>query len=131
MGRKEIDANGNAVAAAPDKLCRRRVVGSRVFVAGGQAGPNPAAGPSYSYFWMLDLDQETPIWRVLPTWPGPERFYAVAGSDGKSFYLFSGIRCVDDDQGSRSWNTCETHTDSILRPRNGNDWPTCRIPMQR
>ena len=99
MGRKEFDANANAVAAASDKLCRQRVVGSRVFVAGGQAGPNPAAGPSYSYFWMLDLDRETPIWRVLPTWPGPERFYSVGGSDGESFFLFSGIRCIDDDQG--------------------------------
>jgi N-acetylneuraminate epimerase len=82
----------------PTSCAAGAVVGSRVYVAGGQAGPNPASGPSYSFFWMLDLDQDSPGWRALPTWPGPERFYAVAGSDGRSFFLFSGIRRTEDNQ---------------------------------
>jgi N-acetylneuraminic acid mutarotase len=48
---------------------------------------------------MLDLDQVAPSWRVLPTWPGPERFYAIAGSDEKSFFLLSGIRRTQDANG--------------------------------
>ena len=83
----------------PTSCAAGALVGSRVYVAGGQAGPDPTAGPSYSYFWMLDLDAETPSWRALPTWPGPERFYAIGGSDGKSFFLFSGICLTEDKQG--------------------------------
>ncbi|MEX2172187.1 MAG: hypothetical protein WD851_22900 [Pirellulales bacterium] len=84
---------------SPTSCAAGAMVGSRVYVAGGQAGPDPTAGPSYSYFWTLDLDAESPSWRVLPTWPGPERFYAIGGSDGKSFFLFSGIRRTEDKQG--------------------------------
>ncbi len=83
----------------PTSCAAGAMVGSRVYVAGGQAGPDPTTGPSFTSFWMLDLDQDTPSWRVLPTWPGPERFYAIAGSDGKSFFLFSGIRRTEDEQG--------------------------------
>jgi N-acetylneuraminate epimerase len=82
----------------PTSCAAGAVVGSRVYVAGGQAGPNPVSGPSYSYFWMLDLEQDSRGWRTLPTWPGPERFYAIAGSDGRSFFLFSGIRRTEDNQ---------------------------------
>ncbi|HVT27495.1 MAG TPA: kelch repeat-containing protein [Lacipirellulaceae bacterium] len=80
----------------PTSCAAGALVGSRIFVAGGQSGPNPVTGPSHSLFYMLNLADESPHWRVLPTWPGPERFYAVAGTDGRSFFLFSGIRRVLD-----------------------------------
>ena len=34
-------------------------------------------------------------WRKLPPWPGPGRLYAVVATDGKSLYLFSGMRRVE------------------------------------
>jgi N-acetylneuraminic acid mutarotase len=83
----------------PTSCAAGALIGSRVFVAGGQAGPDPTTGPSHSYFWSLNLDDDSPSWRELPTWPGCERFYAVAGSDGKSFYLFSGIRRLELESG--------------------------------
>ncbi|MEX0612102.1 MAG: hypothetical protein WD738_22405 [Pirellulales bacterium] len=75
------------------------LIGSRIYVAGGQPGPDPLAGPSQAHFWMLNLDDQQCGWSKLPSWPGPERFYAVAATDGKSFFLFSGIRRVLDQQG--------------------------------
>jgi N-acetylneuraminic acid mutarotase len=83
----------------PTSCAAGALVGSQVFVAGGQAGPDPASGPSHSNFWMLDLDASDPVWRELPTWPGPERFYCVGGTDGKSFFMLSGIRRVIDGEG--------------------------------
>ena len=86
----------------PTSRAAGAIVGTAVYVAGGQAGPNPASGPSYSYFWSLNLTESAPKWRELPTWPGPERFYAIAGSNDQSFYLFSGIRAIEDKPGQRT-----------------------------
>lgn len=83
----------------PTSCAAGALVGSCVFVAGGQAGPDPASGPSHDDFWMLDLNAEPRSWKALPTWPGPERFYAIAGSDGQSFFLFSGIRRTENSEG--------------------------------
>ena len=84
----------------PTSCAAGAIIGSRVYIAGGQAGPNPVEGPSYSYFWSLDLNEKTQSWRELPTWPGPERFYAVAGSNGESFFLLSGLRCIEGKDGT-------------------------------
>jgi N-acetylneuraminic acid mutarotase len=78
----------------PTSCAAGAIVGTRVYVAGGQAGPDPLSGPSHSYFWSMDLDEVPPQWREEPPWPGPERFFAVAGSDGQFFYLLSGMRRV-------------------------------------
>jgi N-acetylneuraminic acid mutarotase len=94
LARKEMPSLPHPTSCAAGAL-----IGSRVFVAGGQAGPDPTKGPSYSYFWSLNLDDDSPSWRELPTWSGCERFYAVAGSDGKFFYLFSGIRRLELEPG--------------------------------
>lgn len=74
-------------------------VGWKIYMAGGQPGPNPVEGPSSDYFWVIDLNDAEPQWKSLPTWPGPERFYAVAGTDGELFYLFSGIRRIVNAEG--------------------------------
>jgi N-acetylneuraminate epimerase len=83
----------------PTSCSAGALIGSRVFIAGGQPSPDPLSGPSQAHFWMLDLADEQGGWSELPTWPGPERFYAVAGTDGKDFYLFSGIRRILDSSG--------------------------------
>ncbi len=75
------------------------LVGDRFYIAGGQPHPNPFQGPSMRNFWVLDLTEREPAWQVLAPWPGPERFYAVAASDGKAFYLISGLRRIIDDDG--------------------------------
>lgn len=84
---------------APSSCQAGALIGSRIYLAGGQPGPNPTEGPSSDYFWVLDIEDEKPEWESLPTWPGPERFYAVAGTDGKLFYLFSGIRRILNSDG--------------------------------
>lgn len=84
---------------APSSCQAGVIIGSKIYLAGGQPGPNPVAGPSSDHFWVLDLKDGNPQWQALPTWPGPERFYAVAGTDGEKFYLLSGIRRILDAAG--------------------------------
>jgi N-acetylneuraminic acid mutarotase len=84
---------------APSSCQAGVLIGSRIYLAGGQPGPNPVEGASSDYFWVLDLKDEHLHWKSLPTWPGPERFYAVAGTDGELFYLFSGIRRIVNADG--------------------------------
>ncbi len=69
-------------------------IGSRIYIAGGQAQSNPMATPSLSTFLMIDLDADEPTWTALPTWPGPERFFPVVATDGQSFYIFSGFQRI-------------------------------------
>ena len=77
------------------------LVGTTIYIAGGQPGPNPLSGPSMRNFWALDLSNAAMRWRQLEPWPGPERFYAIAAAVGDSFYLIGGIRCVDDGSNAR------------------------------
>lgn len=78
------------------------LVGRTVYVAGGLKTPD-AMGEAV--FLSLDLDHVSAGWRELDYLPGPGRFLATAGSDGKSFYLFGGVRLVPDSQGKsqREW----------------------------
>ena len=82
---------------APVSCAGGALVGDTIYIAGGQPDPNPLSGPSMHNFWALNLSEAAPQWRELKPWPGPERFYAVAATDGQSFYLVSGLRCVVDD----------------------------------
>ena len=67
-------------------------VGHVIYLAGGQG----AAGTKERLrtFFALDLQDLPSGWRTLPSWPGPERSFAVAASAGGYFYLFSGLRHV-------------------------------------
>jgi N-acetylneuraminic acid mutarotase len=96
---KELSHRSLPNLPVPTSCAAGALMGSRVYVAGGQPGPDPLSGPSQAHFWMLDLADERRGWSKLPTWPGPDRFYAVAGTDMKSFYLFSGIRRKLDSSG--------------------------------
>lgn len=84
---------------APSSCQAGVLINAKIYLAGGQPGPNPVEGPSSDYFWVLDLKDQNPQWKSLPTWPGPERFYAVAGTDGERFFMFSGIRRILNAEG--------------------------------
>lgn len=66
-------------------------IDGKVYVAGGEDIGNPGAT---GIFMVLDTRNRERGWMLLPTWPGPERAFAVAAgqSDGfdNCFYLFSG-----------------------------------------
>jgi SSS family solute:Na+ symporter len=67
------------------------LIGDMLYVAGGTE--SPAATATESVFWSLDLSQsgQHRQWKVLPSWPGPSRMLAVAGTLNGAFYLFSGV----------------------------------------
>jgi len=83
----------------PVSCAAAALVGNTIYVAGGQPGPNPLSEPSMHNFWALNLSDKQPQWRVLEPWPGVERFYAVGASDGKSFYMISGLRRIEGEGG--------------------------------
>ncbi len=77
------------------------IVGDPLYVAGGRETPNsPTAMKS---FWALDLavvrdrSRMDAAWKPLPSWPGPARMLAVAGAQGGSFFLISGVELIRDD----------------------------------
>ncbi|TWF40450.1 galactose oxidase-like protein [Chitinophaga polysaccharea] len=73
---------------------------NRIYVAGGLHVPADQAAAND--FYMLDLStlDTLPRWQQLPSWPGPARMLAVAGTDGPDFYLFSGTAL---EHGKRSY----------------------------
>lgn len=67
------------------------VIGDTVYVAGGYTTVNNIDRESQHSFWSLDLSRRGSSWKVLDPWPGPGRFFAVAGATDDSFYIFSGM----------------------------------------
>lgn len=78
-------------------------VGQHIYVAGGLDRPDATA--AQKIFLRLDTTNPGAGWRELDYLPGPERFFATAGSDGRSFYLIGGARLVPDREGKpqREW----------------------------
>jgi N-acetylneuraminic acid mutarotase len=85
MTRKELPALPKPCANACGAL-----LGRTIYVAGGVE--TPSSTTALKSFWGLNLDETTPRWRELESWPGPERMFAVAGVQAGSFFLFSGAR---------------------------------------
>jgi N-acetylneuraminic acid mutarotase len=87
----------------PLAMAAGALVGRTLFVAGGLDRLD--ATRAQPAFYSLVLDRRADGWSELPTWPGPERMLATAGSDGDAFYLFGGARLVADAAGkvSREW----------------------------
>lgn len=69
------------------------LVGDKLLVAGGLIKPD--AANAAHVFLCLDLKRKKSGWKILPAWPGPARMLAVAGTDGKRFFLFSGTQLAD------------------------------------
>ncbi len=79
------------------------LVGTNLYVAGGIDKPD--AVTALHTFWSLDLSKSEATWKALEPWPGKERMLAIAGSDDRSFYLFSGAALHKDEDGKpvREW----------------------------
>lgn len=69
------------------------LIGNSIYVAGGIESPD--AQHAEKNFWMLDLQASQKTWKVLETWPGPSRMFAVAGALAGKFYLFGGGELVN------------------------------------
>ncbi len=68
------------------------LIGDIIYVAGGTTAPDARRAESVG--WSLDLSQPAAAqqWKPLPSWPGPPRMLAVAGTLDGAFYLFSGVQ---------------------------------------
>lgn len=88
---------------APLAMACAARVGDLIFVAGGLDRPD--ATQAQKAFYVLDVTRPDTGWWVIDYLPGPERFLATAGSDGRSFYVFGGARLVPDASGKpqREW----------------------------
>jgi hypothetical protein len=73
------------------------VVGSTLHIAGGIG--TPAAITCLTTHWTLDLNDPAGRWVPREPCPGAARMFAVGGSDGSAFYLFSGAALSADDRG--------------------------------
>lgn len=71
------------------------MAGDTLYIAGGIE--TPTATECLPTFWALDVRNASAGWRELPPCPGEPRMLAVAGSDGGSFYLFSGTKLYPKD----------------------------------
>jgi N-acetylneuraminic acid mutarotase len=105
----EWDAATNTLRVEPDALPPLPeamafgsgvLVGSRLFIAGGQT--TPAATEGLGTFWSIDLAVAAADrrWQEHPSWPGPKRILPVLGTtagqgEGKVF-LVSGAELVPD-----------------------------------
>jgi N-acetylneuraminate epimerase len=69
------------------------LAGDKLLIAGGLARPD--AANAENVFLCFDLKEPKSGWKILPSWPGPARMLAVAGTDGKCFYLFSGTQLIN------------------------------------
>lgn len=76
----------------PLSNCCASIVGSIVFVAGGQK--SIANGEASHSFLSIDINKPEDGWKELPSWNGPARGYAVGiakmVNNETLFYLFSG-----------------------------------------
>jgi N-acetylneuraminic acid mutarotase len=73
------------------------IVGKTLHVAGGIETPDATTG--LNTHWTLDLSDERAQWRERSPCPGTPRMFAVGGSDGTAFYLFSGAALSPDADG--------------------------------
>lgn len=76
------------------------VMDNVIYVMGGTMAP--ASTEAENNFWSLDLNDLDADWNVLESWPGPSRMLSVAGTDGRSVYLFSGAHL---EEGVREYLT--------------------------
>jgi N-acetylneuraminic acid mutarotase len=93
------------------------IVGSTLFVAGGQTSPSATAASARCF--VLDLAEPTRRWREIP-WPdgAPARILAVAASLGGCFYLIGGAELIRDPQGK----IVRRYLDDAWRYREDTGW---------
>jgi len=76
------------------------MIGSRLYVAGGES--SPGAVQASSGFWSLNLEKPEEGWRALPSWPGKPRTLATAASVGDGFYVAGGIELLAGEDGKQA-----------------------------
>jgi len=74
------------------------ILGTTIYVAGGQESPN--AKKAMKNFWALDLSKDDAQWTELAAWPGSERILPVAAVQDGSFFLFSGCKLLTNEDGN-------------------------------
>lgn len=72
------------------------LIGDVIYIAGGIESAD--AKNAAQNFWALDLNAKQKAWKVLPTWPGPGRIFAVTGTMNGDFYLFSGGELINGNR---------------------------------
>lgn len=73
------------------------LVGSRLYLAGGQERPD--SRETLRRVWTIDLAAAAPGWTEVDPWPGPARMLAAAaGSDG-AFWIAGGVDLVTTGDG--------------------------------
>ena len=97
-----------AVASLPDlpfpvAYACGALVGKTVYLAGGVTTDTL----TQSVFLSLDLSQPATAltWQQLPSWPGPDRAYAVAGAYQNTFLLAGGRLDTDEGEQHRTYLT--------------------------
>ncbi|MCC6403960.1 MAG: galactose oxidase [Fimbriimonadaceae bacterium] len=73
------------------------LVGSRLFVAGGQESPDSTTASAQVF--ALDLSAKHPAWRELPPLPGDGRILATAASCQGRFWVIGGASLKPDSNG--------------------------------
>ena len=68
------------------------LVGSRLFIAGGQETPD--ATTALATLWSIDLANAAAGWREHTPWPGPPRILPVLGAVDGRLYLVSGAELM-------------------------------------
>jgi SSS family solute:Na+ symporter len=104
--RLVVDRDALPPLPRPVAFAAGTLVGSRLYVAGGQEGP--AATEALATFWSIDLAEAlaardgaaTLRWREHPSWPGPPRILPVLGSRDGHVYLVSGAAVAPAEDGT-------------------------------
>ena len=94
-----VQVSDNALPPLPQPVAFGAgiLVGSRLYVAGGQV--SPTATEALGLFCSVDLaaladDGAPPTWQLHRPWPGPPRILPVLGSQAGKVYLFSGAELL-------------------------------------
>jgi len=95
----QLVVDRDALPALPKPLANAAgvLVGSRLFIAGGQETPD--ATTALATFWSIDLANPADGWREHAPWPGPPRILPVLGAVDGRIHLVSGAELVVADAG--------------------------------
>lgn len=73
------------------------LLGDDIYVAGGQQSPSSRTTVGRAF--RLRLNDQTPRWEELPSWPGDPRMLAIAASFETSFWIIGGVDLVESSDG--------------------------------
>ena len=72
------------------------IVDNILYVVGGISQPDANIAQQHFLSLNLAMPKDKMAWQIRPTFPGPPRMLAVAGSHDGSFYVFSGVALYHD-----------------------------------